>query len=63
MNERVKQEAQRERECHVQLQQRAPQVLSEAEALQLESRLSVSRALLLLLEQLSPSDTPSAPQG
>lgn len=62
MNERVKQETQRERECHAQLQQRAPLVLSEGEALQLESRLSVSRALLLLLEQLSPSDTPSAPQ-
>jgi len=45
------------------LEQRGQRSLSEAEALQLESLLSVSRVLLLLSEQLSPSDTASAPQG
>lgn len=45
------------------VEQRAPQVLSQAEALQLESRLLVSRALLLLSEQLSQSGTGSAPSA
>ena len=39
------------------LLQRARQGMSEAEALQLESRLLESRVLLLLSQQLSPSAT------
>jgi len=41
----------------------AGQCLSEGEALQLASQHSVSRALLLLSEQLSQSGTGSGPQG
>jgi hypothetical protein len=48
----------------LELQERqAPLALSEAQALQLRSQNSVSRALLLLLQQLSQSATGSAPQA